>query len=178
MTVMMRLCCGLSFLVFLSFVSGCAQPRSAHEKDPLALNDVHQSMYYVRKTNGAIYQQGSDGYLYGSSRAHRVGDLLTVHVDENLNAQDNITSNTSRINTLKDKLALTSVINPGTLEVNGSNIYAGAGKSQQSNVVTGDITVTVIRVLANGNLVIRGYKTLTLTNGIEKNWYFRNCASG
>lgn len=168
MTAIKRLCCGASLMVFVSLVSSCAQPNSPHKKDPLALNDVRESMYYVKKTNGAIYQQGSDGYLYGSSRAHRVGDLLTVHVDENLNAQDNITSNTSRTSTLKDSLALTSVVKPGALEINGANVYAGSGKSQQSNVITGDITVTVIRVMTNGNLVIRGYKTLTLTNGIEK----------
>lgn len=159
-------CCAL--IVVVTLLQGCMSQPNWKQGDPLKINNINEPMPYVKRTNGAIYQQGSDTYLYGSSRAHRVGDLLTVHVDENINAQDSMSSSTSRSSTLKDGIALTSVIKPGTLDISGDNKYAGAGNSQQSNTITGDITVTVIRVLSNGNLVIRGYKTLVLSNGTEK----------
>jgi flagellar L-ring protein precursor FlgH len=159
-------CCFVVSVVGL--LQGCMPHNNWKRADPLRIDKINEPMPYVKRTNGAIYQQGSDTYLYGSRRAHRVGDLLTVHVDENLNAQDSMSSTTSRTSVLKDGIGLTSVIKPGTLDITGDNRYAGVGNSQQSNTITGDITVTVIRVLSNSNLVIRGYKTLFLSNGTEK----------
>lgn len=164
----------IRFVIFVTLVfcifclAGCYSPKNWKQKDPLHIDQIDETMPNLSRTQGAIYQQGSDTYLYGSSRAHRVGDLLTVHVDENINAQGSVSSDTSRTSTLKDSLALTNVINPGSLDISGDNKYSGSGKSQQSNTITGDITVTVIRLLSNGNLVIRGYKTMTLSNGIQK----------
>jgi len=45
--------------------------------------------------------------------------------------------------------------------------FKGEGSSSQSNTLTGTIAVTVAQVLANGNLVIRGEKLLTLNQGDE-----------
>ncbi len=43
----------------------------------------------------------------------------------------------------------------------------GDSKSNQSNSLNGNISVHVLRVLPNGNLMIRGEKWLTLNNGDE-----------
>ena len=158
----------LSAISVSILLTGCFSSQQWRPVDPLAMNSIDEPIPCLVKTKGSIYQQGSDTYLYGNSRAHRVGDLLTVHVDENLYAHGDTSSDTSRKSEVKDSIALTKVINSGSLDINGENKYSGSGKSSQSNKVTGDITATVIRKLANGNLVIRGYKTLTLSNGVEK----------
>jgi len=44
---------------------------------------------------------------------------------------------------------------------------AGTGSQSQANQLGGDITVSVVNVLPNGNLVVRGEKLITLTNGDE-----------
>ena len=51
--------------------------------------------------------------------------------------------------------------------VDANQSFEGAGSSSQSNQLLGDITVTVADVLANGNLVVRGEKWLTLNQGEE-----------
>jgi len=43
----------------------------------------------------------------------------------------------------------------------------GNGSTSQSNTLGGDISATVVRVLTNGNLIIRGEKMLTLNDGNE-----------
>jgi len=43
----------------------------------------------------------------------------------------------------------------------------GGGEQTQNNSLGGDITVSVVNVLPNGNLVVRGEKLITLTNGDE-----------
>lgn len=44
---------------------------------------------------------------------------------------------------------------------------AGDGSAEQRNALTGNITVSVVEVLPNGNLIIRGEKRVTLNNGVE-----------
>jgi flagellar L-ring protein precursor FlgH len=51
--------------------------------------------------------------------------------------------------------------------LNGSDAFSGAGSSAQSNSLAGSLTVTVIDVQANGNLVVQGDKTLKLNQGDE-----------
>jgi flagellar L-ring protein precursor FlgH len=47
------------------------------------------------------------------------------------------------------------------------NKFSGSAAANQSNSISGSITVEVIEVLANGNLVIRGEKWLALNTGDE-----------
>jgi flagellar L-ring protein precursor FlgH len=65
----------------------------------------------------------------------------------------------------------------GTLTIHGRNVLSGSladssqfdgeGTSAQSNQLTGFISVTVAKRLANGNLLVRGQKWITLNQGRE-----------
>ena len=45
--------------------------------------------------------------------------------------------------------------------------YAGSGAANQSNTITGTMTVMVTRVYANGNMWIEGQKLLSVSQGEE-----------
>ena len=45
--------------------------------------------------------------------------------------------------------------------------FEGSAKASQSNSLKGNISVSVVKVLSNGGLVVRGEKWLMLTNGSE-----------
>jgi len=45
--------------------------------------------------------------------------------------------------------------------------FSGEGDSEQNNELTGNITVTVIEVLPNGYLVVRGEKRIGINQGNE-----------
>ncbi len=45
--------------------------------------------------------------------------------------------------------------------------FDGAGESSQSNSLTGSVTVSVVEVLANGNLVVQGEKWININQGEE-----------
>ena len=45
--------------------------------------------------------------------------------------------------------------------------YSGSGAANQSNSITGTLTVMVTRVYQNGNMWVEGQKMLTLNNGEE-----------
>ncbi|MFW6342307.1 MAG: flagellar basal body L-ring protein FlgH, partial [Halothiobacillaceae bacterium] len=49
----------------------------------------------------------------------------------------------------------------------GERSFDGSGNASQENSLDGQITVTVARVLPNGNLIVRGEKFLGINQGTE-----------
>ena len=124
--------------------------------------------------SGTIYRAGHDLRLFDDLKARRVGDTLTVRLAERTQASKSATTDASRstsIDTGNPTIAGRPVTRNGTpvlnVEMGTSQDFTGEGSSSQSNSLDGDITVTVADVLANGNLVIRGEKWLTLNQGEE-----------
>jgi flagellar L-ring protein precursor FlgH len=125
---------------------------------------------------GSIYanSQGSRMRLFEDNKAREVGDLLTIVLVEN-------TKSRTRANTAITKDSGVGISAPTIAgqavtyrgrnileaEVEGSREFAGSGLSTQSNELAGDITVTVVQQLGNGNLLVRGEKQLRLNQGDE-----------
>ena len=125
-------------------------------------------------SNGAIFQAGHDIALFENAIARRVGDTVTIHLVERTNASKSSSTTTSKTSTA-EMSAPTIAGLPVT--VNGAEVlrmgvdnqtaFDGAGDSSQSNRLEGDITVTVARRLANGNLLVRGQKWIAINQGKE-----------
>lgn len=124
--------------------------------------------------NGAIYQVGHDVALFENSVARRVGDTLTIKLNETTTAQKSSSTTTSK-NTTVDMPGPTIAGRPVTvngtevlnMSVDNSADFDGKGDSKQSNRLVGDITVTVAQRLPNGNLLVRGQKWITINQGRE-----------
>ena len=125
---------------------------------------------------GSIYQQDKGSLFAMEARAHRVGDILTVSFTESFQATKSQNAATSRSS--ENKLTLPTVMQklpvigngiPDAAELasSGESTFSGSGSTNQSNSLTGLISVHVVRVFANGNLEILGQKKLTLNNGDE-----------
>ena len=123
---------------------------------------------------GTIYQQNKGNLFAMEARAHRVGDILTVSFTESFQAtkSQNAASSRSSENslTLPTVMKKLPVIGKGIPEAaelasSGESTFSGSGSSNQSNSLTGLISVHVVRVFSNGNLEILGQKKLTLNNG-------------
>lgn len=124
--------------------------------------------------NGAIYQVGHDIALFENSVARRVGDTLTIKLNENTNASKSSSTTTAKATSVEmagPTIGGRPVTAHGTpiLEANVANesSFDGSGDSKQSNRLVGDITVTVAQRLPNGNLLIRGQKWITINQGRE-----------
>ncbi|MET0131916.1 MAG: flagellar basal body L-ring protein FlgH, partial [Stenotrophomonas chelatiphaga] len=128
----------------------------------------------AQATAGAIYAAGPSLQLYSDRRARDVGDLLTITLLENTQAQMSANTATSK----ESELAIgtpTIFGAPVTLggkdilsaTANGSRDFTGRGNSAQSNRLQGNVTVTVMQRLPNGNLVVQGQKNLRLNQGDE-----------
>ena len=117
---------------------------------------------------GAIYNGRGSDMWFGKGRSYAVGDLITVLLSESTQAARKQSGEIKRKNS-NDVLApsWSSRLGAG-VNLNGSNINSvGEGVADQTASLTGSIAVTVVEVLANGNLVVRGEKQLALTEGAE-----------
>lgn len=127
-----------------------------------------------RNNNGAIYQAGYSKNMFEDARARGVGDLITVVLVEETDAEKKASTSTAKDNAIQfgsPTVFGQPVEHNGnavlSASVNNETEFTGEGASSQSNKLTGNITVFVSNVLPNGNLVIRGEKRLTLNQGDE-----------
>lgn len=124
--------------------------------------------------DGALFRPYMANSLYSDVTARRVGDIITVSLEENTNATKSAGTTTSK-ETGVEVAPITGLggqaINIGgqsiQLGVNSSNDFSGDAQANQRNSLSGAISVTVVDVLPNQNLVIRGEKWLTLNQGDE-----------
>lgn len=127
----------------------------------------------VAIANGAIYQADTTRFLFEDGKARRVGDLITIILDERTIAAKSASTSSSKETgldlpspTLFGKVPTFNGVEAST-SVNSGTAFNGSGDSKQSNSLFGNITVAVTRVMANGNMMVQGEKLLTLNNGGE-----------
>jgi flagellar L-ring protein FlgH len=126
------------------------------------------------RTDGAIYQAGQEMALFADLKARRVGDVLTIVLNESTNASKSAITKTTKSSATADtgpSLFGKSITTKGVpildTTLSGSNSFDGEGSSSQGNSLAGSLTVTVTDVQANGNLVVQGDKSLKLNQGEE-----------
>ncbi|WP_439437554.1 flagellar basal body L-ring protein FlgH [Salinivibrio costicola] len=128
--------------------------------------------HYATAT-GSLFNTSQQRDLYNGSKPSGLGDIVTVMLEENTQAQKSASSDLAKSNDLSmDPLSLGGeeiTIGERTLsyEVSNDNSSTGSSSADQSNSLQGSISVQVINVLANGNLMVRGEKWLTLNTGDE-----------
>jgi flagellar L-ring protein FlgH len=98
--------------------------------------------------------------------------LLTIQINENLNASQTANSSSEKKTSMTATLPkITGLLGAG---MNGLNLNAAGttpstapAKRRRAARFTGTITVTVIEVLANGNLVVAGEKQIGIRQNSE-----------
>lgn len=116
---------------------------------------------------GSIYRPSTAMNLY-QRRAHRLGDVLTINLNEATTASKSSGTSFSResTNSVGDMTLFGANIETNT-SVGSSADFGGSANTDQSNQLRGNITVTVTNVLPNGLLEVRGEKWLQLNYGEE-----------
>lgn len=122
---------------------------------------------------GGIYSNRQSDTWFGRGRNYQVGDIITVLLSESTQAAR--TQNTDVSRQTKSSLPAGASTQVGKLNpfLNGINLNdntnssKGTGKADQEASLTGSVAVTVVEILANGNLMIRGEKKLGLSEGTE-----------
>ena len=156
----------------LMVLSGCVN-KAPKPDNPYFAPVEASSFAPIVATNGSLYQASTSMNLYGDGRGYRVGDIVTVQLQER--TQSSKSASTSLDKSSNTSVDAATVLGrnatigrfPLTTELGGSSGFAGDGSSDMSNSLSGQITATVHEVRSNGTLLIRGEKWLTLNQGDE-----------
>ncbi len=122
---------------------------------------------------GGIYSNRQSDAWFGRGRNYQVGDIITVLLNES--TQSARTQNTDVSRESKNNLPSGMNTKVGKMspflegvDLNANSMTSkGAGKADQQASLSGSVAVTVVEILANGNLVVRGEKKLGLSEGTE-----------
>ena len=157
----------------LMFVSGCA---SIYPTPPTA---VHQPMsvrpeggMHAMQGNGAIFQAAQVRPLFEDRRARAVGDIITINLVERNTAQKSANATAGREGSMSGGITAAAKVPLSGLsglnaEAKMNSDFSGKGTAAANNAFNGTITVTVIDVYPNGNLLVSGEKQIAINQGNE-----------
>ena len=156
-----------------ALLSGCAAiqatpPSAVHQ--PMSVRP--EAMATALPANGAIYQTVQARPLFEDRRARRIGDTITINLVERNTAQKSANANATRNGNMSAGIGPISRLplkglNGLELEADSESDFAGKGAAAANNAFNGTITVTVIDVYPNGNLLVSGEKMVAINQGNE-----------
>lgn len=160
---------GLLLPALLSLLTACASsvPPMPEPGDPRYAPVITPSASRDSQPTGSIYLAAQAVDLY-QRRAYRLGDVVTIVLDEATTASKSSTSSFNRESgaSVGDLTLLGNTVETNT-GVDSSVEFDGGSNAGQSNQLQGNISVTVTDVLPNGLLEVRGEKWLQLNRGAE-----------
>ena len=160
-------------LVCCLLLTACVSkpPTSIHQ--PMTAKPVDRIV--IAPADGAIYHAGiNERPLFEDRRARNVGDILTINIVEK-------TTGNRKVNTAATSATGINAATPNvtvgplaklllkafTVNSSSSNKSAATGAGAASEDLTGIISVTVIEVMSNGNLLVSGEKQVSLNQSDE-----------
>lgn len=158
---------------FFIILTGCATQQVAGPSPEYA-PVIPQAKNLSSLPTGSVYSAAYSDSWFGEKKAFQVGDIITVVLDESLDADSNSSSETSRT-TKTDILSPLQLARLGSaggllssdLQEENEISAEGSGSLDQSATFKGTMTAQVAEVYPNGNLLIRGEKIVNFTNGTE-----------
>jgi len=124
-------------------------------------------------TLGAIYQAGSSVSLYETSRAQKVGDVLTIRLAESYQGSNSADASASRASSISAEAAdkssgaaarLARLFNVGSADTS----FKGKGSTSNLSAMSGTLAVSVIGNLPGGNLVVAGDKIIAMSGNQDR----------
>jgi flagellar L-ring protein precursor FlgH len=157
--------------VMMSLIEACTPiPQRDPAFSPVAPADLRPPL----QNSGSIYQSGYDMRLFEDHTAKRVGDIITITLLERTQAKKADDLNTKKDTRMSVSAPTLWGVTPATVlgqdvetEIASTKEFTGEGEANQSNSLSGNISVTVVELLPNGNLSVRGEKRVTLNQGDE-----------
>jgi flagellar L-ring protein FlgH len=147
-------------------LAGCASPppRQVSNDDDF----VPMARSTSRGVSGGVFT-GETVSLTSDSRAYRVGDAVTVILQETTQASKRAGTSFSKGSSVgvSPIAALGKTFGKTAIDISADRSFEGDATSTQQNALSGALTVIVQEVLPNGLLRVAGEKNLTLNQGEE-----------
>lgn len=151
---------------------GCSMIPPTSIKQPITARPLNKPV--IVPADGAIFRAGiNDRPMFEDKRARNVGDILIITIVERTTGNRKISGSASNSNSVDVNTPNVTgpsgipLVNSISITGNNSNKFASAGSGAATQDLNGIITVTVVEVLSNGNLLVGGEKQVALNNSDE-----------
>jgi len=131
---------------------------------------AHANEHDQSRKTGSLWSNAPS--LFADAKAHRVGDLVTVLVSENVRATRSLGLKKSKKSDHSTKfgfnldygaaLANKAVSPKGDASLTTQRSFDGSGSTNNSDVLTASVTAVVTKVYPNGNMRIVGRRQFTI----------------
>jgi flagellar L-ring protein precursor FlgH len=164
-------------LALAGALAGCSSP-SPLVQGPVSVRPVAPPSYVEKTVTGGIYRAnlGNVSLFSDQRKPQSIGDTIKIDISETLNASSTVNSVNSRDNVVTSKGPGMNSDSLGTLlkglanmnaTASGSDAFTGKGNSQNTSQFNARVTAYVINVLANGNLMVAGERSMSFNGNLN-----------
>jgi flagellar L-ring protein precursor FlgH len=168
-------------ILTVAFMAICGLAMAAEKpKKPPPESALDQTLKQLAATQGTDRQTVQPGSLWTPTslfsdltsdlRARRVGDIITILVQEKASAVSTGTTKTARNSSLQSSISAAGGITRATgplanlAKLGTQSSLDGQGTTSRDTTLTATISAVVMQVLPNGSLVIQGTKTVKINS--------------
>jgi flagellar L-ring protein precursor FlgH len=132
-----------------------------------------ENVEIVQVPTGSLFNSVNAGSLYQLHKNYHVGDMILIKLDESTSSKKSLDYTSDK----SSNFILGPVsVNAGPIKVDEDDLNIehsqenevdSSSQTNQSNSLNGDITVYVLEILPNKNLIVAGEKWIKLNTGQE-----------
>lgn len=159
-------------LLTITLLTGCS---AKHQEVTATTEPLEEPVVANPKPRspGTLWN-GDEGNWLADVKARRIGDIVTVIIKEKASASKVATTDTERSSSISagisslfglERTATNNNLTPSSLiDATSDNSFSGSGKTTRAEDLVATLTTQVIEVYPNGNMKIRGGKSVTVNN--------------
>lgn len=158
-------------VLFSLLLAGCAgktMPDAVDENtEQLWTPPVLPEAAPQQVVDGSLFHEVSANSLFEDRMAYRVGDILTIKLDEKTTSSYSAGTKSDKSSSFNMGIPVFWGNQGEATSLGVDRNFNGNSSGSQQNMLDGSITVSVIRVMPNGTLYVRGEKLIRLNQGDE-----------
>jgi flagellar L-ring protein FlgH len=162
-------------------ISGCSTTHRAVDNTSTVIpKNLYAKENRVEKKEGALWPGDTPrNFLFGDDKAKRVGDIITVTINETATSTQSATTDTAKSTELdmqtknilglpsnlgvKNFLGMGAGFDP-TVSASVNNSNQGSGSVTRNGTLTGTISALITEILPSGNFKIEGRRSVTVNH--------------
>jgi len=168
------------YILILCLLTGCVMNTPPPVRELSDASFAPLPIVPARPQEGSLFDPDAETSLVADFRAKRVGDVLTVRIEENLKGSKDVKTKTDRKSEVN--LGLTGILGwefnkrvgprypdeevdaTKAIGGTGTNKFDGQGQTSRDTNLSGTISVRVVKQLPGGNLLIRGSREISINS--------------
>ena len=167
------------FLVF-NLAACSTSHKAVDSRSTVIPKSLYAKPIQTKPAEGALWPGNTRGnFLFGDDKATKVGDIITVTIDENATSTQSATTNTSKDTSidlqspnvlgLPSNLGVNNFLNLGTqfdprVNATVANSMQGTGTVTRNGTLSATVSALITDIVPGGNLRIEGRRSVTINN--------------